>query len=221
MTQTPTFKTPSGMELPFLILKGKHYLQVAHRIQWFVSEKPNWSITSRIVERTDNNLVIMEANILDESGKLRASAHKVGQFGIKFLEVAETGAVGRALAFLGYGTQFAEDLFDEEDDIADAPVSPKANPHNLPKLENKPSPPVIKSQAPSGKPRNLSEAQVKRLWAIAKANNYSNADVFAMIKECRVENEFELSKKNYEEICDYLQQGPPPPAQEEEIEPPF
>ncbi len=39
-----------------------------------------------------------------------------------FLEKAETGAIGRALAALGYGTQFAGDEFDERHRIVDAPV---------------------------------------------------------------------------------------------------
>jgi len=39
-----------------------------------------------------------------------------------FIEKAETGAVGRALAMLGYGTQFTGDELNEEHRIVDAPV---------------------------------------------------------------------------------------------------
>jgi hypothetical protein len=39
-----------------------------------------------------------------------------------FIEKAETGAVGRALAMLGYGTQFIGDDLNEEHRIVDAPV---------------------------------------------------------------------------------------------------
>lgn len=39
-----------------------------------------------------------------------------------FVEKAETGAIGRALAALGYGTQFTGDEFDERHRIVDAPV---------------------------------------------------------------------------------------------------
>ena len=39
-----------------------------------------------------------------------------------FIEKAETGAIGRALAALGYGTQFTGDEFDERHRIVDAPV---------------------------------------------------------------------------------------------------
>lgn len=39
-----------------------------------------------------------------------------------YIEKAETGAIGRALAALGYGTQFTGDEFDERARIVDAPV---------------------------------------------------------------------------------------------------
>ncbi len=42
-----------------------------------------------------------------------------------FVEKAETGAVGRALAMLGYGTQFAMIEFDEGERVVDAPVERK------------------------------------------------------------------------------------------------
>src|SRR5215469_13986281 len=40
-----------------------------------------------------------------------------------FIEKAETGAIGRALAALGYGTQFTGDELDEAHRIVDAPVA--------------------------------------------------------------------------------------------------
>ena len=43
-----------------------------------------------------------------------------------FIEKAETGAIGRALAALGYGTQFTGDELDEGHRIADAPIEQKS-----------------------------------------------------------------------------------------------
>src|SRR5215471_7765229 len=40
-----------------------------------------------------------------------------------FIEKAETGAIGRALAALGYGTQFTGDELNEEHRIVDSPVA--------------------------------------------------------------------------------------------------
>ena len=41
---------------------------------------------------------------------------------LEYLEKAETKAIGRALALLGYGTQFAPE-FDEEHRIVDSPIA--------------------------------------------------------------------------------------------------
>lgn len=177
------FKTPNGTELPFLKLQGKNYLQVAHRILWFREEKPEWVISSRIVEK-DNQSVIMEANILDESGRIRASAHKMGKVGPKDLEKVETGAIGRALAFLGYGTQFAEDLYDEGDEIADAPI---------PSKQEEPL---------------LSEGQVKRLFAIALKNNYTIDYLHSLLKKANISDFNQFTKKQYYNLIDYLEKNP-------------
>jgi hypothetical protein len=55
-----------------------------------------------------------------------AQAHKAenktGDGFKDYLEKAETGAIGRALAMCGYGTQFTGDELDEGVRIVDAPV---------------------------------------------------------------------------------------------------
>ncbi|MGH2481156.1 MAG: hypothetical protein ACRDHW_15985, partial [Ktedonobacteraceae bacterium] len=49
-------------------------------------------------------------------------SEKAASFG-DFLEKAETGAIGRALAALGYGTQFTGEEFDERHRIVGSPVN--------------------------------------------------------------------------------------------------
>ena len=107
-------------------LQGKDYLPVAARVVWMRQEHPEWSISTSFQVLGD--VAHMRAEIRDGAGALLASAHKrirgqgegrgpAAQFPV---ETSETGAVGRALAFCGYGT-LAGDL-DEGEDIADAPV---------------------------------------------------------------------------------------------------
>lgn len=115
------FTTPGGTTLPLLDLRGKKYLQVAHRIQWFREEHPMWSIETEITPTKDS--CIAKAIVRDEKSRILATAHKtenVQGFG-DFVEKSETGAIGRALSLLGYGTQFALDL-DEGDRLADSPL---------------------------------------------------------------------------------------------------
>ena len=118
---TNQFTTKAGTVLPLISLKGKQYLQVAHRLVWFREEKPDWSITTEFVEKSATH-ALAKAVIANEKGLIVATAHKLEtQKGFQdFHEKAETGAIGRALAMCGYGTQFAEDL-DEGERIVDAP----------------------------------------------------------------------------------------------------
>lgn len=117
-----TFKTKAGTELPMLDLRGKDYLQVAHRLVWFREEHPDWGIETSLIKSTDTE-TISQASIYDDAGNLISMAHKREdkQGFPDHLEKSETGAVGRALAMCGYGTQFAPDM-DEGERLADSPV---------------------------------------------------------------------------------------------------
>jgi hypothetical protein len=119
-----TFKTPKGTELPILDLRGKDYLEVKFRIVWFREERPNWTIETEIITNTPT-LATAKATIKDETGRVIATSHKTeDKAGFNdFLEKSETGAIGRALALCGFGTQFCADELDEGKRIVDSPVS--------------------------------------------------------------------------------------------------
>lgn len=116
-------KTPKGTELPLLSLKGKDYLQVAHRLVWFREERPSWAIETEFAVLSPE-YSIAKATIKTDDGKIIATAHKRedAKHFPDFMEKSETGAIGRALALIGYGTQFAPEL-DEGDRIVDAPLT--------------------------------------------------------------------------------------------------
>lgn len=120
-------------------LKGKDYLQVAWRLVWFREEHPDWTLDTQIVEH-DEEHAIFRAVICDENGHQKSAGHgseSKRDFG-DFLEKAETKAVGRALAMLGYGTQFAADELDEGERIVDSPIDRKPQkPAEAPELASK------------------------------------------------------------------------------------
>jgi hypothetical protein len=99
------------------------YLPVAPRIAWFRKEHPDWSIVTKAVQLADK-AVVMKAIVKDADGRVIATARKKEtQIGFPdYIEKAETGAIGRALAMCGYGTLQAPE-FDEGERLADAPVS--------------------------------------------------------------------------------------------------
>ena len=108
-------------------LKGKDYLQVMWRLVWFREERPLWSIDTVLLE-ADADHAVFKAIISDENGVQKSVGHgseSKRDFG-DFLEKAETKAVGRALAMLGYGTQFTALELDEGERIVDSPVDRKA-----------------------------------------------------------------------------------------------
>ena len=110
-------------------LKGKKYLQVMHRLVWFREDHPDWNIDTEMTHYDpEAKQAIFVAKILDSNGiqKSSATGSESARDFTDFIEKAETKAVGRALAMLGYGTQFAPEL-EEGERIVDSPV-PKAKP---------------------------------------------------------------------------------------------
>jgi len=96
------------MQLKTIDIKGKEYVEVAERIRAFRELHPLWAIETRILDNTDG-VVVMEAVIKDEQGRVLATGHAYEQEGsnfintTSFIENCETSAVGRALAMLGIG----------------------------------------------------------------------------------------------------------------------
>lgn len=132
-----TFKTKAGTILPLTNLKGKDYLEVKYRVMWFREEHPKQPIETEIVQHTDSHSVV-RASIRDENGRVLATGMKRedAKHFVDHLEKAETSSIGRALALLGYGTQFAIEM-EEGDRIVDAPIA-----------QNRPESPIRRPQMP-------------------------------------------------------------------------
>lgn len=146
-------------------LKGKDYLQVMWRLCWFREEKPNWCIDTELVSH-EGESAVFRATIADEQGIKKSSGYgseSKRDFG-DYLEKAETKAVGRALAMLGYGTQFAPDL-DEGERIVDSPVKRE---------------PVQGNELPTYTPKMATKAQLKAIQQAAGGDIDLVKEVLAM-----------------------------------------
>lgn len=114
----------------FMPLKGKDYLPVAWRLVWLRDERKDWTVSTTMLDHDkEQRWCLFKAEIADESGRVIATGHgseSARDFG-DYLEKAETKAIGRALAILGYGTQFAPEL-EEGERIVDSPVATAHNP---------------------------------------------------------------------------------------------
>ncbi len=151
--QPYTGQEPFNPNLHLIQIKNKNgvadYLPVQFRLVWFREHCPQgtidteelvvdldreceaevyaWNQDTRRSEKTLKRApgyARFRATVTDGKGG-RATATKTER-GVDFgdyVEKAETGAVGRALAMLGYGTQFVADELDERERIVDAPVA--------------------------------------------------------------------------------------------------
>jgi len=128
-----TVKTKKGTELSIMSLKGKDYMQVQQRLIWFVEENPRYDITTDFM-KLDDEMAIARCvvSVLEDTPQGVRVVRKVTDYKSEtqqgfadYVEKAATGALGRCLAVLGYGTQFAAADLDEGDRIVDSPVASK------------------------------------------------------------------------------------------------
>lgn len=177
----------SGTELPIEDLKGKQYMKVAYRLVWFREEHTDWTIDTQVTCHNET-VAVVECSILNEQGRLIAKDRKScsSKSFPAYLEKATTGAIGRALALCGYGTQF-EPEFDEDPsdlkNLADSPLFPSQPPKppvepvksvsdSFKELRSKFGDPSVKafwnSQCGSKKSSESSEAELTRFYSCAQ-----------------------------------------------------
>lgn len=103
-------------------IHGKEYKTVALRVFEFRTINPDWGIHTDVVS-VDEQSVVMKAWITDPDGRVRGSGHgeewraasKINS--TSALENAETSAIGRALAAIGYA---GTDSYASADEVANA-----------------------------------------------------------------------------------------------------
>ncbi len=111
-------------------LKGNHYLDVKWRLMWLREEHPHARISTEMVRLdTEQKLAVFKAevSIPDKGSATGFGSETERDFPQGWVEKAETKAIGRALAALGFGTQFALEL-DEGDRVVDSPATAPSKP---------------------------------------------------------------------------------------------
>jgi len=108
-------------------LGGKDYLEVKWRLLWLRTEHPDAVMRTEMV-RIEDGFALFKAHVsIPGGGEATGWGSETRQDFFDYIEKAETKALGRALAALGYGTQFCED-FDfaagsaGETHVVDSPV---------------------------------------------------------------------------------------------------
>ena len=102
---------------------GSQYLGARERLLWFLGEQDEYSVASQ-VERLSSTMVIVKVTVAVGNGKkVEALGSAAANGDYRAIETAETHALGRALALLGYGTEAALDL--DTKTIVDSPARPQ------------------------------------------------------------------------------------------------
>jgi len=121
------FTTEEGTKLPLLNLRGKPYLQIAHRLVWLTEKYANYNINTEFLKLEDDYSICRATlHVFDAEGNLVRSTSATKKETQKdfpdFVEKSETGSIGRALATIGIGTQFCTQDMEEGMRLADAPI---------------------------------------------------------------------------------------------------
>ena len=135
-------------------LQGRDYLEVKWRLVWLRTDHPEATIATEIVGfDVADQWAIIRATVTLPTGATATGMAFQKPTGVAkdWIANGETSAVGRALGFLGYGTQFCDE-FDQGDDVVDSPVARKAAP----------TPTPASSRAVAGKPERAELTAVKR-----------------------------------------------------------
>lgn len=139
-------------------LRGGDYLEVKYRLLWFRQEHPDGVVETELVEHRPAEYAVFRCRVIvPGGGSATGWGSETARDFADYLEKAETKAIGRALAALGYGTQFAIEF--SEPELADSPVDAAAP-------QPPPPPPTAQPPAtgPSGYADRVTEKQKGLLW---------------------------------------------------------
>ena len=91
-------------------ISGSDYLEVKWRLVWMRDQHPDATIETDLVSHNDNTAVFRAIVSIPGGGSATGWGSETASDFRDYLEKAETKAIGRALAALGFGTQFCPDF---------------------------------------------------------------------------------------------------------------
>lgn len=167
------------------------YLEVKWRMVWFRDEnKENTKtiILDKIID-PNNRFAYFELQVTDSKGNVEAGVgSETGEDFHDYIEKAYTKAYGRALAALGYGTQFAPEL-EEGERIADSPVGRGEH----------------RAQGISEQEESITDPQRRAIFAIYNSLNLEEEEMKDIISNRyqKTDSRF-LTKREASDLIDYL-----------------
>ena len=176
-------------------LRGADYLEVKWRLLWLRTEHPNAVITTDLVEhRAAEGVAVFRSRVtIPGGGEATGWGHETAEDFGDYLEKAETKSLGRALAALGYGTQFCEDFDFSTEGNGPAPRVVDS--------------PVERPQRREAEPR-ATEPQVRAIYSIARsAWSMGEDEIERRCRETYGCLPAELSRRQASEFIDSLKRA--------------
>jgi hypothetical protein len=183
-------------------VSGADYLEVKWRLVWLRDRHPDASIETTLVSHEDNIAVFRARVQIPEGGSSTGwGSESAGDFR-DYLEKAETKAIGRALAALGFGTQFCPDheFGAASGRIVDAPVKVSRFPQNRTAGDRNPD-----AQVAAAPEQAATQRQLRYLQAVAREAGIdaSSLDELAMSEFGVLAND--LSRRDASTLIDNIQ----------------
>lgn len=189
--KTPRMSDPFDPSKMLTKVSGQDYLEVKWRLVWLRDRHPDAVIETELILHDDKK-AIFKATV-----SLPGPAGSATGFGSEtpgdfrdYIEKAETKAIGRALAALGFGTQFSQDHVFGADAgrVVDSPVQRNAPPRDRSTTRNTvPEPPRATESRATPKPAQdhalVDQKGLTALFAVTKDRSVSNEDLHAIARK--------------------------------------
>lgn len=191
-------------------LRNGEYLEVKWRLVWLRKAHPEAQIETEMIHfDPENRMAVFRARIsIPNGGSATGYGSETSDDFKDFIEKAETKAIGRACAALGFGTQHCQDFdYDSQGQrVVDSPVSYPSN--NGYSRNNTPAPASngFVSGAGAGTTTLATEKQVKFIYATGRDQGFSDEQVVARCREKFGVPPEELTRARASQFIDMLKQ---------------
>jgi len=144
-------------------ISGRDYLEVKFRLLWLRTDYPDAAIETELI-RDDGTTALFKARVTLPTGGSATGwgSETIHDFG-EYIEKAERKSLGRALAALGFGTQFCQDFDGDGGRAVDSPV------------------PFQSRREADGD--GASDRQIKAIYAIARAQQVSDGELATLCSQ--------------------------------------
>jgi hypothetical protein len=194
-------------------LQGKDYLEVKWRLVWLRTEHPDADIETEML-KCEPELAVFKAIIrIPGGGGADGHGSETPKDFRDFIEKAETKAIGRALAALGFGTQFCDDhnfeagnLNAVQAKVVDSPVQRPIPQPQTPPAQFAPRPPA--TPVPNGNPNGMTDAQRGMVFRQTKRIGMTDEQLHETVVADYKKAVHELTKAETSQLIDWLLKQP-------------